>query len=453
MATAYWNSRGCCPLMARAAGFFAVLLVSPPAEAAPSHPNVVILVADDLGWNDVGYHGSEIQTPHIDRLVAEGVELDRFYVWPVCSPTRAGLLTGRSPLRWGITGPLRPNSEGVPEDEHLLPQTFRAAGYQTSIVGKWHLGIGNGQGLPHRRGFDHFYGFLTGFIDYYRHTDAMGGRPDWQRNGEPVEEEGYSTDLLAAEAVRLLRNRDKKMPVLLYVPFNAPHSPLQAPQKLIDKYAAIEDPNRRVYAAMVDALDGAIGRILAVIDAEGMRDDTLVLFFSDNGGAESRGGASNEPLLEGKGSVFEGGIRVPAAMRWPGVLTPGEKIRQIVSVLDVFPTLAAATRVEPGNTKPLDGHDRWAAIRDNKTVAPKDLVIAGGRGCAIFDGPWKLVRIDGGPAREQETYLIRIEDDPTERWDLSAEHPEVVRKLAGQLPAASNPPGPQRRPGNARRRW
>ncbi len=403
-----------------------------PVATAAERPNLVIFVADDLGFNDVGYHGSEIRTPNIDRLVAEGVELDRFYSFPVCSPTRAALMTGRLPLRFGITGPLRPRDDGLPLDEHLLPQTFRAAGYQTLMVGKWHLGASDDDHLPHHRGFDHFYGFVNGFIDYYTHESRESGRPDWQRNGKPLNEPGYSTDLFAAEAVRLLRGRDKTKPVLLYLALNAPHSPLQAPEPLIEKYRAIEHPGRRVFAAMVEAMDTAIGRVLATIDEQGMKQNTLVVFFSDNGGA-SRGAASNQPLMGGKGSVFEGGIRVPAVIRWPGVLEAGRKSRQVIAVQDLFPTLAAAMAVQPRNSKPFDGRNLWPAIRDGKNIPPENVVIGAGGNCAVLHGRWKLVQLglttDGAP----QTYLIDIEKDPREKWDLSAEHPELVRELAARI--------------------
>ncbi|MEE3199389.1 MAG: sulfatase-like hydrolase/transferase, partial [Planctomycetota bacterium] len=253
------------------------------------HPNLVLFVADDLGWNDVGYHDSVIKTPHIDSLAKQGVELNRFYVYPFCSPTRTALLTGRSPLSLGITRPIGGDAV-LPMDEHLLPQTLKSAGYQTLMSGKWHLGSRDETALPHKRGFDSFYGHAGGFIDYYSHQRGGGSRrrpggtqgetppPDWQRNGKTLVEEGYSTQLIGKEAIRLLRERDKKKPTFLYVTFNAPHTPLQAPQEFIDRYKDVENEDRRVFAAMVDAMDEEIGKILKVIDEEKMRDNTIVLF-------------------------------------------------------------------------------------------------------------------------------------------------------------------------------
>ena len=403
------------------------------------HPNLVIFVADDLGWNDVGYHDSVIKTPHIDSLAKQGVELNRFYVYPFCSPTRTALLTGRSPLGLGITRPIGGDAV-LPMDEHLLPQTLKSSGYQTLMSGKWHLGSRDETALPHKRGFDSFYGHAGGFIDYYTHQRGGGLRrrpggnqqgetppPDWQRNGKTLVEEGYSTQLIGKEAIRLLRERDKKKPVFLYVTFNAPHTPLQAPQEFIDRYKDVENEDRRVFAAMVDAMDEEIGKILKVIDEEKMRDNTIVLFMSDNGGS-ARGGARNTPLASGKGSVYEGGIRVPAAIRWPGVLPAGKKLDQLTTVHDLFPTLATALGVKPLNKKPFYGQDLWKAFRTGKTIPHKDVLIAS-QATALFHGEWKLIQGQGVGGRPgyQELYLIN--SDPEERFDLSEVYPELTKAL------------------------
>ncbi|MCP5119443.1 MAG: sulfatase-like hydrolase/transferase, partial [bacterium] len=258
---------------------------------------------------DGGYHGSEIRTPHIDSIASRGIKLERFYAYPMCSPTRAALLTGRSAVELGVHGPISPRApHGLPTDEHLLPQAFKNAGYQTYMTGKWHLGLGHVNYFPQNRGFDHFYGHLGPSLDYF--SRIIAGGLDWQRNGATVREEGYTTELLTAEAVKLIRERDQDRPLLLYVTFNAVHAPLQAPQAYVDRYPNIENPRRRTYAAMTTAMDDGIGRILATLDAEKITADTLILFISDNGGG--RGAASNVPLRSGKGSIFEGGIRVPA---------------------------------------------------------------------------------------------------------------------------------------------
>ena len=427
------------------------------------HPNLVIFVADDLGWNDVGYHDSVIKTPNIDSLTRQGVELNRFYVYPFCSPTRTALLTGRSPLSLGIIRPIGGDAV-LPLDEHLLPQTLKSSGYQTLMSGKWHLGSRDETALPHKRGFDSFYGHAGGFIDYYTHQRGGGLRrrpggsqqgdtppPDWQRDGKTLVEEGYSTQLIGKEAVRLLRQRDKKKPTFLYVTFNAPHTPLQAPQKFIDRYKNVENEDRRVFAAMVDAMDEEIGKILKVIDEEKMRENTIVLFMSDNGGS-SRGGASNAPLNSGKGSVYEGGIRVPAVIRWPGVLPAGKKLDQLTTAPDLFPTLATALGVKPLNKKPFYGQDLWKSFRTGKIVPHKDVLIAS-QAIALFHGEWKLIQGQGVNGRPGYRELFLIDADPQERFDLSKIYPELTEALGAIIdrfpkgePLSSRRGGQGRRP-------
>lgn len=405
---------------------FIFIITALALHAAP--PNIVLFVADDMGWNEVGYHGSKIATPNIDRLAKEGMRLDRFYVHPVCSPTRAALMTGRSPARFGVLGPI--GRGVVPLDEHFLPQTFRKAGYQTFMTGKWHLGTTGREFAPNARGFDHFYGCLGGVIDYFTHRGHR--RLDWQRNGEAVEEEGYSTDLFAAEAIRLLKARDKKKPVFLYVPFNAPHQPAQAPEAFLDKYRERGLLGRQAgQAAAIEAMDAAIGRVLAALKDEGMAKDTLVMFFTDNGSGllRRRGAPEGQLALRGgKGSVLEGGIRVPAVLRWPGVIRAGAKCEQLISAQDLLPTLAAAAGIKPANQKPLDGVNLWPAIAANKPVARAPVVVAGRYGeFAVLRGQWKLI-VDRG-----EVSLFDVQKDPTESNEVSAQHPLIAAELAEVL--------------------
>ncbi len=416
------------------------------APAAPARPNVLVILADDLGSADLGCYGGEIETPNLDRLASQGVRFERFHSFPVCSPTRSGLMTGRSPMRLGIIYTvIRPwASYGLPLEEHIMPQSFKAAGYRTSITGKWHLGHSRAAFLPHNRGFDHAYGHVNGAIDYYTHM--RDGGLDWHRNGKSVREEGYSTDLVAAETVRLIKGRDRSKPFFHYLPFNAPHAPLQAPQELIAKYSRIQDPTRRRFAAMVDAMDTAVGRVLTTLDQEGIADNTLVLFFSDNGGPIAQG-ARNTPLRGAKGSVWEGGLRVPAMMRWPGRLKAGSKSAQVATVLDVFPTLAAAAGVQPRNKLPFDGRDLWPSIAGGKTEKREDLFFAieSPRGIehAVRSGEWKLVQHAPRGAGAPANYLFRIEEDPNETNDLAAKHPAVVKDLAARIEKwrGLHPPG------------
>ena len=408
---------------------------APLSSGAVARPNVLIILADDLGWADVGFHQSEIRTPNIDRLAGESVQLNHFHSFPVCSPTRSALMTGRSPMRFGcVYSVIRPwMSYGVPLEEHLMPQSFKAAGYQTCITGKWHLGHSSARFMPNARGFDHAYGHVNGAIDYFTHI--RDGGLDWHRNGKSVEEEGYSTDLLAKEACRFITGRDKSKPFFVYVPFNAPHEPLQAPKEWIDKYASIQDPRRRTFAAMVSAMDAGAGRILDTLKSEGVDGNTIVLFFSDNGGPIS-GGAKNTPLRGAKASTYEGGLRVPALLRWPGQLQAGAKTEQVMTVQDVFPTLAGAAQVKPLNKLPLDGRNLWSEIKGGRTVEREDLYFAVEQSdklkmLAIRHGAWKLVRTVKGSDAKNE--LFRIDNDPEEKNDLASANAALVKELGAKL--------------------
>jgi len=405
------------------------------AQAASRRPNVLILLADDLGSADLGCYGGEIETPNLDRLAAQGMRFEQFCSFPVCSPTRSALLTGRSPMRLGIGYTvIRPwSSYGLPLNEHLLPQSFKAAGYQTAITGKWHLGHSRKAYLPHNRGFDHAYGHANGAIDYYTHMREGG--LDWHRNGTSVREEGYSTDLIANEAVQWLGGRDKSKPFLLYVPFNAPHAPLEAPEALIEKHARIADKKRRVFAAMVDAMDSAAGRILRKLDEEGAADNTVVLFFSDNGGPIEQG-ARNTPLRGAKGSVYEGGLRVPAILRWPGHIRSGTRSRQLMTAMDVFPTLAAAAGVAPLNRLPFDGRNLWKHLASGKAAPREDIFFAIERGgrtqYAVRRNNWKLIReASGGEVKDT---LYNLEEDPSETTGIAGRNPALVKDLARRIP-------------------
>ncbi|MCA9506463.1 MAG: arylsulfatase [Myxococcales bacterium] len=425
----------------------------------------MIFLADDLGWADVGFHGEQtIETPSIDRLAREGVELHRFYSTPICSPTRAALMTGRDPMRLGVAyGVIMPwMTNGVHPVEHFMPESFRAAGYQTAIVGKWHLGHAQETYTPRARGFDHFYGHLHTEVGYFPPFANQGGS-DFQRNGETIHDEGYETFLLADEASRWIRARDRDRPFFLYVPFIAPHTPLDAPPELLEKYADMGDDReparseqtdesrffrklmlqksaRPVYAAGVDAMDQAIGRVLDTLDEEGLARDTIVLLFSDNGGAAyATGGADNVPLRGGKGETFEGGIRVVAVMRWPARLTAGGRMESVMSAMDVFPTLAEAAGVEPGNALPFDGRSLWPAIaegRDRPREQPlffaSETPIRGVFNLSALDGDWKLVQTvkQGLVSADVQSWLFRLDQDPYERVNLAAAEPERVEALA-----------------------
>ena len=253
------------------AGLLAEAGARASAAEPATPPNIVYILADDLGWKDVGFHGSDIATPNLDRLAATGAELEAFYVQPMCTPTRAALLTGRYPLRYGLQTGVIPSGGryGLATDEWLLPQALHAAGYETALIGKWHLGHAEQKYWPRQRGFDHFYGALVGEIDHFKHT--AHGVGDWYRDNTPVEEPGYDTTLFGDEAVRLIGAHDTKKPLFLYLAFTAPHTPYAAPKEYLDRYPHIADPLRRAYAAMITAMDEQIGRVVAALDAKGMR--------------------------------------------------------------------------------------------------------------------------------------------------------------------------------------
>ena len=403
-------------------------------------PNVLLMVADDLGWADVGYHGSPIKTPAIDRLAREGLAMERFYTAPICSPTRAGLLTGRDPIRLGIAyDQIHPwYNAGLAAEELLLPEIFQQAGYQTAMTGKWHLGHSQAQQLPNAQGFEQFFGHLHTNTDFYTHQ-REGGH-DLQRNGVSVQHPGeYLTHLEAKEARHFLNNRDKNRPFFLYVPFTAPHSPMQAPQATIDKYRHLPTQHyRRVYAAMVDELDQAIGSILQNLEVQGLLDNTIVLFISDNGGSNYFGG-NNKPLRGQKGQTFEGGIRVPAIIRWPAKLPGGKQLQAVVSCLDVLPTLATAAGVPLPEGPALDGLDRWSVLTGTTPAEQRpplyfvsEIPVPGLIWSAVIDGDWKLVQItrEGQTATTLRHYLFNLREDPNEQHDIAGKQPQRVQQMA-----------------------
>ena len=414
-------------------------------EPGGDHPNVVIFLADDLGWADVGYRGSRIETPAIDRLAREGLRLDRFYVMPICSPTRAALLTGRDPMTLGIAyDQIHPwYNAGLPPASASLAETFRRGGYETALVGKWHLGHTQEHQLPMSHGFEHFHGHLHTNTDYYTH-EREGGH-DLQRNGRSVYAKGrYLTHVQRDEALRFLRERDDDRPFLLYMPFTAPHSPMQAPAETVALYEDLpRTRNRRVYAAMVHELDAAVSAVLDELDELGLADDTIVLFLSDNGGSTIFGGI-NEPLRGEKGTTFEGGIRVPAIARWPGVLPTGGERADPVSVLDVLPTLATAAGISIDPEAPIDGRDLWPALVSGEPAPParplffaSEIPLPGVIHLAVIDGDWKLVQIvrEGQTDTHLRSFLFRIREDPNEEFDVARDHPHVVERLASKIRA------------------
>lgn len=405
----------------------------PPAKAA--RPHIVLIVADDLGLRDVGYNGGAFATPNIDRLASQGVRLSTFYTQPLCSPARAALLTGRYPIRYGVNARnFHPWSRsGLPQSERTLAEALKEAGYRTALCGKWHLGYVREAYLPQNRGFDHQYGLYLGTVDYWEHTHARFGGRDWHRNGRDVREEGYATDLIAAEAARVIHEHASDQPLFLYVPFTAVHGPYQAPPQILERYAHIENEELRAYAAMVSSLDTGVGTILSALERRGIEDDTIVVFCSDNGSAFERGGRESS-LRGSKGSVYEGGIRVPAVVRWPGRLPAGTRCDEWVHMVDWFPTLVRLGGGSPDSRSPLDGRDILDTLA-GRSPSPHDqlLLSLGSTEGALRRGKWKLVAYfqRGGAVHE----LYDLSSDPRETTDLSGKYPERAQRMLRELKA------------------
>src|SRR4051794_29379549 len=368
-------------------------------------PNVLILVADDLGYGDLGFQGGrDIPTPHLDALAGRGVRCSNGYVsGPYCSPTRAGLLTGRYQQRFGHE--FNPgeragddnNNLGLPLSETTLADRLKAAGYATALVGKWHLGSAP-KFHPQRRGFDEFFGFLAGAHPYF----PGQGEPIY-RGTEVVKEQEYLTDAFAREAVSFI-DRHRETPFLLYLAFNAVHTPMHATDPRLSRFAAIEDEARRTYAAMLSAMDEGVGRVLDTLRARGLEEDTLVVFFSDNGGPTMPGttinASRNDPLRGSKRTTLEGGVRVPFAARWPARLPAGKVYEHPVIQLDLLPTLLSAAGVEAKPDWKLDGVNLLPYWTGTESRTPHEtLYWRMGNQMAIRRGDWKLVRYD--PAAER----------------------------------------------------
>lgn len=404
-------------------------------DAGGRAPHVVLIVADDLGWAQVGFHGSTVATPAIDRIAREGVELARFYTCPVCSPTRAGLMTGRYPIRFGMQSRVvyQNQTNGIPASELTLPEALAREGYGArGIIGKWHLGHAAAEYRPLGQGFTEFKGCLRSAVDYYRHTKS--GQLDWWLGEEPLEEEGYVTDLCADAAVSFIeRHAWDRKPFFLYLPFQAVHVPHAAPPELLERFAGLP-PDEALMAAMVTSLDDAIGRVLDALDREGVADDTLVWFLSDNGGG---GGQRNAPLRGHKSSLYEGGIRAVSAVRWPrGGILGGARIQALTAYIDVLPTVLRAAGGAPREgDPPLDGLNQLDALRGLE-VQDREIYSYFDRGpygelLAINTPSWKLVRTGAVPNQHFE--LFRIDTDPLETQDLVKDHPGVLMDLRDRL--------------------
>ncbi len=415
------------------------------ASALQAAPNIVFIMADDLGWADVAFHGGSAPTPHLDKLALNGLELTHHYVAPVCSPTRTGLMTGRCWSRFGVTTPQ--NNRALPWDTVTLPRALKSVGYDTCITGKWHLGSKSEWG-PNHFGFDHSYGSLAGGVGPYDHHYKKGNFMEtWHRNEKIITEAGHVTDLITKEACDWLRTRSEK-PFLLYVPFTAVHLPVKEPAEWVAKVpAAVSSDVARHYAACIMHLDDCVGQIVATLEKSGKLGNTLLVFTSDNGGstAENNGqtypeddypaGAlpgSNKPLRDEKGSVYEGGTRVPCIVSWPGKLQSG-KHDAPVQIIDWMPTFCALTGFNPEKDLKWDGVNLWPQLAENAQPArhPIYTVAPGFKSRSFRVGDYKLVLHTGGKGDKAELY--DIPNDPTESKDIATRLPDKLAELKAAL--------------------
>lgn len=420
-------------------------LIACGAEPEPekdTRPSIVFILSDDQGWGDIGYHGSEVLTPNLDRLAEGGVRLEQHYVNPACSPTRAAFLTGRFPSRFGIRGAIGGTSrQYLPPGVSTLPGLLSECGYKTHISGKWHLSLTKEFG-PTKYGFETSYGYLHGQIDPYTH-DYKFGDQTWHRNDELMNEEGHATDLITSDAIRFIQSVAGQ-PFFLYVAYSVPHYPLAEPERWTTLYdGQIEERSRKLYAASVSHMDEGIGRIARALDQAGVRKNTVLVYSSDNGGQDNWMDSekfydgrflpdpvlgNNEPLRGWKTELYEGGIRVPALVNWPGALSPGEMLEPM-HIVDWLPTFAALADCSDGLPDNLDGRDVWNAVAGRGPSGDlRPIYIQSGSGYALRYGSWKLIE-----AEPEAFELFNLAEDPYETTDLAEDELEQVGKLVSIL--------------------
>ena len=420
------------------------------AQSRQSRPNFVVICTDDHGYRDLGCQGAtDLKTPNFDALAASGVRFTNWYSnCPLCAPSRASLMTGRYPERAGLVN----NGTPLPLEQKTIASVLKEAGYKTGITGKWHLG-NTPETVPNGRGFDYFYGFHSGCVDFYSHRyywsepRSVNYHDLWRNRTEIFEDGQYLTERITAEAVQFIGNSARD-PFFLYVPYNAPHYPMHAPKKYMDRFQSL-DPERRTYAAMLAAVDDGVGEIVQAIRRAGQLDNTMILFVADNGATtEARAGLNQKPATAGdngvfkgfKFSLFDGGMHVPAILSWPGRVKPGQVNGEVAMTMDIMPTVAAAANVQIPSGYKLDGAD-ILPVTAQGAKSPHDAIFwLRGPQSAVRRGRWKLV-VNGivyertpesrkPLTGEDAVWLSDLEADPGEKTNLRRKHPEIVDQLS-----------------------
>lgn len=455
-------------------------------------PNIVLVLADDYGFNDIGYHGSVIKTPHLDELAGSGVKLENYYVQPICTPTRSQLMSGRyqihTGLQHGIISPSQPNA--LPTDSPIIAEKMKESGYSTHMVGKWHLGFYKEEYCPWNRGFDTFFGYLLGSQNYYSHKRGYKKKSylDLRDNKQPdFNETGhYSAHLFTNKAIDIVKDHDKNKPLFLYLAYQSVHGPLQVPKEYEEQYSFINDKKRRTYAGMVSAMDEGVGNLTQALKDEGLWDNTVFVFSTDNGG-QVFGGASNFPLRGWKGSLWEGGMHGIGFVSGPLVKSPGTISKELIHVTDWYPTLVKLAGGNLNGTKPLDGYDQWDTISSGLPSKRHILlhnidILMRKKGMSRYNGTFDtrvraairvgdMKLITGNPgdgswvtppshnskslhlvaphdSDKKNVWLFNITADPTENHDLSDKMPQVVQDMLKQLTDFNNTAVPPRFPRN-----
>ena len=403
-------------------------------HAQTERPNIVIVLADDLGWGDVGFHGSEIKTPCLDALVGEGVELERFYTSPISTPTRAGLMTGRYQNRFGVRSAVIPpwREDGLDENEETVADMLARNGYKNrAIIGKWHLGHTKKVHYPMNRGFSHFYGHLNGAIDYFDLTRE--GELDWHNDWETCHDKGYSTELITKEAIHCIDAYEKEGPFMLYVAYNAPHTPLQAQEKDIKLYTdnfdslTPKEQKKATYSAMVSCMDRGIGAIVDALKKKGIMDNTFFIFFSDNGTAGVPGSSSG-PLRGHKFDEWDGGVHAPAVLYWKKAEKQYKNLSsQVTGFVDLVPTLKDLVGDHSRPKREYDGISILPVLNGKKACIDRDFYLGHG---AVVNKDYKLIRKGMKPGLDlKQDFLVDYKTDPYEKKNASAGNEKIVKAL------------------------